>query len=103
MIAVSLDGIAQESLMMVSVIRQIREGYIRAWFWLAGFTVIFSVVLALSFVLHAMEFIKIGSSWFDDALCVLADIVFYYIPFYMLGVRLVPVLTALLILGKSHA
>ena len=39
------------------------------------------------------------SNWFNNALCVLADLVFFYVPFYLLGPRLEPVLTALLILA----
>ena len=45
--------------MVVAVIRVKQEQYIRMWFWLAAFTVIFSVVLALSFLLHNLDVIKI--------------------------------------------
>ena len=97
--AVSLIGIILEPMMMMAVFKRKNDGYIRAWLWLAGFTVVFSVVLALSFLLHNLDVIKIGGSWFDNALCVLADLVFFYVPFYMLGPRLIPVLTALLIIA----
>jgi len=69
------------------------------WFWLAGFTVVFSALLALSFLLHNLGVIKEDSNWFNDALCVLAEVVFFYVPDYVLGPRLLPVLTGLLILA----
>ncbi len=40
-----------------------------------------------------------GEGWFSDAMCVLADIVFYFVPEYLLGPRLVPMLITLLILA----
>ena len=43
--------------------------------------------------------IKVGEGWFSDAMCVLADIVFYFVPEYLLGPRLVPMLITLLILA----
>ena len=46
-----------------------------------------------------MIFFLGSSNWFSDALCVLADLVFFYVPMYMLGPRLEPILTALLILA----
>lgn len=42
---------------------------------------------------------KVGQGWFSDAMCVLADIVFYFVPEYLLGPRLVPMLITLLILA----
>jgi hypothetical protein len=43
--------------------------------------------------------IRAGDGWFSDAMCVLADIVFYFVPDYLLGPRLVPMLITLLILA----
>ena len=40
-----------------------------------------------------------GEGWFSDAMCVLADIVFYFVPEYLLGPRLVPMLITLLVLA----
>jgi len=96
---VSLVGCFLEPLMCAAVIRVKQERFIRMWFWLAGFTVTGSAALALSFLLHNLDIIKIDSNWFSDALCVLADLVFFYVPMYMLGPRLEPILTALLILA----
>jgi len=45
--------------------------------------------LALSFLLHNLSIIRVGEGWFSDAMCVLADIVFFFVPEYLLGPRLV--------------
>ena len=46
-----------------------------------------------------LDLIRVGEGWFSDAMCVLADIVFYFVPEYLLGPRLVPMLITLLILA----
>ena len=97
-IIVSLIGVFLEILLIVGTLYN-RPGYIRSWFWLAAFTIIFSVVLAVSFLLHNIGSIAIGGSWFENALCSLADIVFFFIPEYFLGPRLQPVLHAMLIIS----
>ena len=98
-ILVSLIGVVLESLLIAGVLQPKKPGYIRAWFWLAAFSIIFSVVLAISFLLHNLGSIAIGGSWFENALCSLADIVFFFIPEYFLGPRLEPVLHAMLIIA----
>jgi len=99
-IIVSLAGIILESMLMVGALKPGNFGYIRAWFWLGGFTVVFSFLLALSFLMHALDFIYIGENWFFNALCVLADLVFFFVPEYFWGPRLQPVLVALLIVTE---
>lgn len=98
-IIVSLIGVFLESLLIWGVLQPHRAGYIRAWFWLTGFTILSSIVLAVSFLLHNIGSIAIGGSWFENALCSLADIVFFFIPEYFLGPRLQPVLHAMLIIS----
>ena len=98
-IIVSLIGIIVESLLIAGVLRPKNDVYIRTWFWLAGFTITFSLLLAISFLLHNLGTFYIGDSWFMNGMCALADIVFFYIPEYFLGPRLQPVLHALLIIG----
>jgi len=51
------------------------------------------------FAFQNLGIIKVGEGWFSDAMCVLADIVFYFVPEYLLGPRLVPMLITLLILA----
>ena len=84
--------------MISSVIKGKNFGYIRAWFWLTGFTVTASLIMALSFLLHNLDVIGIGGNWLENAMCVLADLVFYYIPEFLFGPRMIPVLTAMLII-----
>ena len=55
--------------------------------------------VALTFILHNAHVIRIGDNWFNDALCVLADVVFFFVPEYLLGPRLIPLLIAILILA----
>merc|ERR1719510_1663600 len=66
---------------------------------MAAFSFIFSLMLALCFILHNMHVIRIGDNWFNDALCVLADVVFFFIPEMMMGPRLVHLLTMILIIA----
>ena len=85
--------------MIVGVLRTNKAGFIRAWFWLTGFTIVSSVLLAASFLSHNFGSIAPGANWFEDALCSLADIVFFFIPDYFLGPRLEPILRAMLIIA----
>ena len=43
--------------------------------------------------------LSIGDNWFNDALCVLADVVFFFIPEYLMGPRLIPLLILILIIA----
>ena len=99
MIIVSLIGIIVEPLLITGVLRPKSEAYIRVWFWLAGFTVTFSSLLAISFLLRSLGTFYIGENWYMNAMCALADIVFFFVPDYFLGPRLQPVLVALLIIA----
>ncbi len=51
----------------------------------------------MSDLLERVKFTLSGDNWFNDALCVLADVVFFFIPEYLLGPRLIPLLIAILI------
>jgi hypothetical protein len=42
---------------------------------------------------------RAGEGWFSDGMSVLADIVFYFVPEYIFGPRLVPMLITLLVLA----
>lgn len=97
-ILASSIGLILEFIMITGII-QLNPGYIRAWFLMTGFSFLFSLMLALCFILHNAHVIRIGENWFNDALCVLADVVFFFIPEYLLGPRLIPLLIAILILG----
>ena len=98
-VLVSLIGIIVEPLLITGVLRPKSEGYIRVWFWLAGFTVTFSFLLAISFLLHNLGTFYIGDNWFMNAMCALADIVFFFVPEYFFGPRFEPVLMALFIIA----
>ena len=80
-------------------ITQLNPGYVRAWFVMTAFSFLFSLMLALCFILHNTHILRIGDNWFTDALCVLADVVFFFIPDSLLGPRLIHLLTAMLILA----
>jgi hypothetical protein len=97
-IIVSLIGVIVEPV-MISGITQLNPAYVRAWFVMTVFCFLFSVVLAMCFILHNASLIRIGDNWFNDALCVLADVVFFFIPEYLLGPRLIPLLIVILILA----
>lgn len=84
---------------MIAGIVQLNHGYIRSWFAMGIFTFVTSLMLALCFILHNVHIIRIGDNWFTDAMCVLADVVFFFIPEYLLGPRLIPLLIAILILA----
>jgi hypothetical protein len=43
---------------------------------------------------------RVGEDWFSNAMSVPTDIVFYFVPEYTFGPRLIPVLIGLLILGS---
>jgi hypothetical protein len=98
-ITVSLTGVILELLLIVGVLQPNKGGFIRAWFWLTGFTIVSSTLLAASFLSHNFGSIAPGANWFEDALCSLADIVFFFIPDYFLGPRLEPILRAMLIIA----
>jgi len=97
-ILASLIGLVLEPLMMYGV-STLNPAYIRAWMTMTVFSWIFSMIIALCFILHNAHVIRIGDNWFNDALCVLADVVFFFIPEYLLGPRLIPLLIAILILA----
>jgi len=97
-ILVSLAGIVIEPLMIAGV-TQLHYGYIKAWIGLTAFSFIFSLMLAVCFILNNAHVLRIGDNWFNDALCVLADIVFFFVPEVMMGPRLMPLLTLLLIIA----
>ena len=97
-ILASLIGLVLEPL-MISGISTLNPAYIRAWMCMTVFSWVFSMILALCFILHNAHVIRIGDNWFNDALCVLADVVFFFIPEYLLGPRLIPLLIAILILA----
>ena len=84
---------------MIAGITQLHHGYIKAWMCMAAFSFIFSLMLAFCFILHNLHVIRIGDNWFNDALCVLADVVFFFIPEMMMGPRLVHLLTMILIIA----
>ena len=96
----SLIGVILESLMIVAVLQPKRGGgYIRAWFWLSGFAIFASVSLAIFFLLHNIGTIRPRGNILENALCSLADVVFFFIPEFLLGPRLEPVLRAMLIIA----
>jgi len=97
-IMVSLTGLVMEPL-MIAGISQLNPGYIKSWMGMTAFCFIFSLMLALCFILHNLHVIRIGDNWFNDALCVLADVVFFFIPEYMMGPRLIPLLILILIIA----
>jgi len=97
-ILASLVGLILEPLMIIGI-TQLNQVYIRSWFAMTAFSFLFSLMLALCFILHNAHILRIGDNWFTDALCVLADIVFFFIPEYLLGPRLIPLLIAILILA----
>ena len=95
---ISLVGVIVEPVMMAGII-QLNPAYIRAWFVMTMFSFVMSLIVALTFILHNAHVIRIGDNWFNDALCVLADVVFFFVPEYLLGPRLIPLLIAILILA----
>jgi len=95
-IMVSLTGMVMEPL-LIAGITQLNHSYIKSWMCLTVFSFIFSLMLALCFILHNCHVIRIGDNWFNDALCVLADVVFFFIPEYLMGPRLIPLLIVILI------
>ena len=95
---VSLTGLVMEPL-MIAGISQLNPGYIKSWMAMTAFCFIFSLMLALCFILHNIHVIRIGDNWFNDALCVLADVVFFFIPEYLMGPRLIPLLILILIIA----
>jgi len=97
-ILVSLAGLVLEAL-MIAGITQLNPAYIKSWMVMTAFSFLFSLMLAMCFILHNAHVIRIGDNWFNDGLCVLADVVFFFIPDYLLGPRLVPLLIAILILA----
>lgn len=98
MVLVSLIGLILEPFMICGI-TQLNPAYIRAWFTMTVITFSFSLIVALTFILHNAHVIRIGDNWFNDALCVLADVVFFFVPEYLLGPRLIPLLIAILILA----
>ena len=97
-ILLSLTGIVLEPLLIVGVLQTYRAGFIRAWFWLTGFTIVSSLTLAASFLMHNFGSLAPGENWFENALCSLANIVFFFVPDHFLGPRLEPILRAMLII-----
>ena len=97
-ILASLIGLVLEPL-MISGITTLNPAYIRAWMCMTVFSWLCSMVIALCFILHNAHVIRIGDNWFNDALCVIADVVFFFIPEYLLGPRLIPVLVFILIVA----
>lgn len=97
-ILVSLIGLILEPL-MIAGISQLNPVYVKSWLTMTAFCFLFSLMLALTFILHNVHIIRIGDNWFNDALCVMADVVFFFIPEYLLGPRLIPLLIAILILA----
>jgi len=95
---ISLIGVIVEPVMMAGII-QLNPAYIRSWFIMTMFSFVMSLIVALTFILHNAHVIRIGDNWFNDALCVLADVVFFFVPEYLLGPRLIPLLIAILILA----
>ena len=98
-ILLSLLGVILEVLLVIGVLQAHRGGYIRAWFWLTGFSVFASILMAISFLIYNIGSISSGANWFEDALCSLAHIVFFFIPEFFLGPRQEPVLRAMLIIA----
>ena len=58
-IMVSLTGLVMEPL-MIAGISQLNPGYIKSWMAMTAFCFIFSLMLALCFILHNIHVIRIG-------------------------------------------
>lgn len=97
---VAIIGLVLETVLLQGLVKN-KFRYFRLWYIFTIFSTIASIVLMINFILCILEIPgrpSVGKNLFFDALCVLYYIVIYFVPDYILGPRLTPVLMSIMIL-----
>lgn len=97
---VTLGGLVIDSFLLHGIVTG-KPKHLNCWYAVTVFTIITSIILALNFVLGILEIPSrptTGRNFVFDAFCVLFHIVFFFIPEYLFGPRLTPVLIVIMII-----
>ncbi len=96
----SVLGLFVECILLHALIKK-KFDNLRYWYVMTTLCFLLSIVLAVNFILGLLEIPyrpETGNSWIQDAFCTLFYTEYFFIPEYLIGPRLTPVLTACIIL-----